>query len=104
RQMGKRMDARTAALAAEFAPLRFRSVPWPMASRPASIEDLTRQAIRSFLVDDKRTDKAFKEKLKDMYMRWHPDKWSNIMKTVSQAELEDVKAGVDVVAGILNEL
>ena len=102
--------------------LRFEDIPWPVMvsatslwdDQPTriSVEDLTAQAISSFLLPPSEHDvpsadpsKERKEKLRETMLRFHPDKFEGrIMKRVREKDKERVKEAVGIVARTVNSL
>ncbi|KAF9031206.1 hypothetical protein BDZ89DRAFT_984820 [Hymenopellis radicata] len=88
----------------------FRDIPWPVLSKShVSVDDLTSDAITSFLfstatftADEQKKDR--KDKLRETYLRFHPDKFeSRLMTRVRESEQEQVRLGVGQVVRILND-
>ncbi|KAJ8473424.1 hypothetical protein ONZ51_g7872 [Trametes cubensis] len=103
--------------------MRFADVPWPVLppsssskrgeqQLPIALEDLTTDAISSFLLpatvgpaDEETAKKDRKEKLRETMLRFHPDKFEGrVMRLVRSADKEMVKEGVGIVARTLNAL
>lgn len=109
------------------ASLGFDDIPWPIVAAyqhkkgrtknsdptSVSIEDLTAEAISVFLVStsehssplDEREKKERKEKLREAFLRFHPDKFEGrIMKRVREEERNKVGEAVGQVVRVLNAL
>ncbi|KAK0212541.1 hypothetical protein DFS33DRAFT_1269320 [Desarmillaria ectypa] len=86
--------------------LHFDDIPWPvMAPRSSvAVEDLTPEAVSLFLFSEE-AKKERKDKLRETYLRFHPDKFeSRLMKLVKADEQEKVRLGMGQVVRILNDL
>ncbi|KAJ7583308.1 hypothetical protein C8J56DRAFT_710495, partial [Mycena floridula] len=93
--------------------LAFSDIPWPILSAHKqkrdstrtpviSLEDLTTEAISSFLFGD---TKSRKDKLRETFLRFHPDKFEGrLMGRVKQGDREKVKNALGQVVRILNDL
>jgi len=110
------------------ASLGFDDIPWPIVAAyqrkkgstknsdptsKVSIEDLTAEAISVFLVStsehlsplDEREKKERREKLREAFLRFHPDKFEGrIMKRVREEERNKVGEAVGQVVRVLNAL
>ncbi|KAJ7782688.1 hypothetical protein B0H16DRAFT_1297737 [Mycena metata] len=98
------------------ASLTFSDVPWPIASKPAlppivSLDELTHEAIAYFLVpsllpvDGEKEKKLRKEKLRETFLRFHPDKFEGrLMSRVQESDRERVREAVGIVVRVLNAL
>lgn len=91
----------------------FYEIPWPVATahtKSLSVDDFTVDAISSFLFTSTTSDadeakKERKDKLRETYLRFHPDKFeSRLMKQVLESDQEQVRLGVGQVVRILNDL
>ncbi|KAI0040633.1 hypothetical protein FA95DRAFT_1566234 [Auriscalpium vulgare] len=102
RRMKERASGKPDERGMPFSPLLFRSIPWPVAVSPSSVADLTKEAIRSFVLNDMR--KTPKERFRELMLKWHPDKWENIKLTIAEADKKDVMEGVNVVAAVVTEM
>lgn len=86
--------------------LHFDDIPWPVVVPRSSVavEDLTPEAVSLFLFSEE-TKKERKDKLRETYLRFHPDKFeSRLMKLVKPGEQEKVRLGMGQVVRILNDL
>lgn len=92
---------------------RFEDIPWPIhhtSSRSLTVDDLDSEAILSFLslsstVDTEEEKKVRKDKLRETYLRFHPDKFEGrLMNQVDDRYKDDVRLGVGQVVRILNDL
>ncbi|KAL0570954.1 hypothetical protein V5O48_011011 [Marasmius crinis-equi] len=103
----------------------FDDIPWPVfpthqtrSDRCISLEDLSKDAISSFLftslsgpspstpdVDPEKGKKDRKDKLREAFLRFHPDKFEGrFMHRVQEAEKEKVRTGLASVVRALNDL
>jgi hypothetical protein len=114
----------------DAATLRFNDVPWPIllayGDKPdttgfrahpisVSLDDLTAEHITNFLLsffgespdssDSETWKKARKDKLRETFLRFHPDKFEGrLMKFVQEKERQQVKEGLVQVVRVLNGL
>jgi hypothetical protein len=99
--------------------LRFADIPWPVLahhhrgkrrSKTVSLDDLTAEAISTFLLPSKGGDqvtekKERKEKIRETMLRFHPDKFeSRVMRRVAESEKEIVLEAVGIVVRAVGEL
>lgn len=89
--------------------LSMASIPWPILRIPPDGEvdacDLTPEDIREFLLSPYHSPNTPKEvRIREAYLRWHPDKASKWMASVIPADRVRVKQAVDRVAWCLNQL
>lgn len=108
--------------------ITFNDVPWPVLAahrqRPdkcdststtpvISPDDLTAEAIASFLLspgtgakaDGEKGQKERKEKLRETFLRFHPDKFEGrFMERVRQSEKEKIREAIGQVVRVLNNL
>ncbi|KAJ7039026.1 hypothetical protein C8F04DRAFT_1209152 [Mycena alexandri] len=110
------------------ASLAFSDIPWPIvsahrqkpdkkgSSKPGpppivSLDELTHEAITSFLVPSplpikgEKEKKLRKEKLRETFLRFHPDKFEGrLMNRVRESDRERVREAVGIVVRALNAL
>ena len=89
--------------------LSMSSIPWPILRMPLDGEvdhcDLTPEDIREFLLSPYHSPNRPKEvRIREAYLRWHPDKAGKWMASVILSERVRVKQAVDRVAWCLNQL
>ncbi|KIY69469.1 hypothetical protein CYLTODRAFT_226423 [Cylindrobasidium torrendii FP15055 ss-10] len=92
---------------------RFEDIPWPIyhsSSRVITVDDLNSEAILTFLslsktVDTEEEKRVRKDKLRETYLRFHPDKFEGrLMNKVDDEYKDIVRLGVGQVVRILNDL
>ena len=107
----------------DHGPLTFGDIPWPLFSAqrdvsdsaPLQVEDITPEAITTFLLPDvdgmaapaKSDDvsRRNRDKLKETLLRFHPDKFQGrFMHRVPASDTESVREAVGQVARVLNLL
>ena len=89
--------------------LSMSSIPWPILRLPLDGEvdhcDLTLEDIREFLLSPYHSPSKPKEvRIREAYLRWHPDKAGKWMASVILSDRVRVKQAVDRVAWCLNQL
>jgi hypothetical protein len=89
--------------------LSMSSIPWPILRIPLDGEvdycDLTSEGIREFLLSPYHSPNKPKEvRIREAYLRWHPDKAGKWMASVIPSDRVRVKQAVDKVAWCLNQL
>ena len=89
--------------------LSMSSIPWPILRMPPDGEvdhcDLTLEDIREFLLSPYHSPNKPKEvRIREAYLRWHPDKAGKWMASVIPCDRVRVKQAVDKVAWCLNQL
>lgn len=101
--------------------LKFIDIPWPIPNAyktgSISIDDLTEDAIRTFLLSYRypvptgteqmamNDAKEKKDKLREAMLRFHPDKFEGrLMKLVAEVERGDVREGIAQVVRVINGL
>ncbi|KAJ7593712.1 hypothetical protein C8J56DRAFT_776364 [Mycena floridula] len=102
----RRYEDRWAALSASSGPLSFSDIPWPMVTSPVCVEQISPAEIRAFLYSTVHSPGLSREqRIKAAQLRWHPDRFSRILKRVSEANGKAaVEEGAGVVARCLNDL
>lgn len=90
----------------DYPTLRWRVIPWPVLSCPINTEELTTNAIGTFVLSPHHSqEKTKRDRLKEQLLRWHPDRFEG--KWLSKVDVEDkeaVRRGVGQVVRGLNEL
>ena len=85
--------------------LDFKTVPWPLISPPKSVEDITQEAVITFLYSHHHSqDQSRKERIRNAQLRWHPDRFRRFLGRISETDRAKVEEGVGIVARVLNEL
>jgi len=90
--------------------LSMSSIPWPIVRMPPDEEeidpcDLTPEDIREFLLSPYHSlNKPKDVRIREAYLRWHPDKAGKWMASVIPSDRVRVKQAVDRVAWCLNQL
>ncbi|KAF9263259.1 hypothetical protein L218DRAFT_337927 [Marasmius fiardii PR-910] len=85
--------------------LTFVNIPWPLASRPRSPEQITISAIAEFLLSPAHSHNLTrKDRIRNAQLRWHPDRFQRMMSRVNEGDKALVAEGVGIVARSLNEL
>ena len=89
--------------------LSMSSIPWPILRLPMDGEvdhcDLTSEDIREFLLSPYHSqDKSKEVRIREAYLRWHPDKAGKWMASVILSDRVRVKEAVDRVSWCLNQL
>jgi hypothetical protein len=89
--------------------LSMSSIPWPILRIPLDGEvdycDFTSEDIREFLLSPYHSPNKPKEvRIREAYLRWHPDKAGKWMASVVPSDRVRVKQAVDKVAWCLNQL
>lgn len=85
--------------------LDFRSTPWPLTVAPRSADDITQDAIATFLFSQTHSQElSRKDRIRSAQLRWHPDRFRRFLARVVEKDRAIVEEGVNVVARVLNEL
>lgn len=86
--------------------LKWEDFPWPVLPWPNSADDISNSSVAAYvLAPHFSQDKSAKARIKEYLLRWHPDRVAaDILVKVEEAEGDKVRAGVNAVAGALNEL
>ncbi|GLB37718.1 hypothetical protein LshimejAT787_0407690 [Lyophyllum shimeji] len=91
--------------------LGFADIPWPVlpAHRHLSLEHLTKEAILEFLIPSTASREADKkerkERLRETFLRFHPDKFEGrFMRLVEDSERDAVRGAIGQVVRSLNAL
>ncbi|CAG8598826.1 6839_t:CDS:1 [Acaulospora colombiana] len=78
-------------------PLRFDDIPWPMTPSPRSPEQITKEAISSFLLSASHSpNRPRKQRIRDALFLYHPDrfeKWASMMVDPEQGTMTREAAG-----------
>jgi hypothetical protein len=79
--------------------LRFQDIPWPIAAayegKVVTAEDFTEESIAAFLLDNKQDRK---ERLREAFLRFHPDKFDG--RFMGRIVAEDVKKVVETIGQV----
>ena len=101
----ERYQGRWANITSSSEPLTFRTIPWPMMRAPASPESITADAISAFLLSPAHSSSQTpKERIKEALKKWHPDRFSRLLKRVADDDREKVDQAAGIVTRCLNEL
>jgi hypothetical protein len=85
--------------------LDFKTVPWPLVLPPKSTDEITQEAVVTFLYSHHHSqDQSRKERIRNAQLRWHPDRFRRFLGRVSETDRATVEDGVGIVARVLNEL
>jgi hypothetical protein len=98
-------EARWANIANHSEPLTFRTIPWPLVSRPTSAKDIMPAEITAFLLSPLHSQsQTRKDRIRSALLRWHPDRFRKYLLKVVEEDREAVEEGAGIVARILNDL
>lgn len=81
-------------------PISFKDIPWPLATCPSTVDDLTSSAISDFLLEplQVRTNTVSRrERIRTSMLRWHPDKISDVLGRVIEDDERAVREGIGAV-------
>lgn len=86
--------------------LRFEDIPWPIAAayedKVLTVEDFTEESMATFLLDDKQERK---ERLRETFLRFHPDKFEGrFMARIAAGDIDRVRETIGQVSRTLNAL
>lgn len=85
--------------------ITFSTLPWPLASPPKTLEDITLTRIRGFILSPLHSEnQTSKERMRRAQLRWHPDRFRRILAKVESTDKTAIEAGAGVVARCLNEI
>ena len=85
--------------------LDFKTIPWPVTKPARSPEDITPEAIATFLFSQLHSPQlSHKERIRNAQLRWHPDRFRRLMGRVKVEDKTRVEDAVGVVARCLNDL
>lgn len=77
----------------------FRDVAWPVAKRPESPEGLTVGAVREFVLAPLRgkdiTPSKRKDRIRQLLLRYHPDKTAFLLSKIAEEEEDRVREGIN---------
>jgi hypothetical protein len=84
-------------------------IPWPMAKMPKGPDDISQPLIGAYMQSpwwpEKDKAKSTKDRIKDSFKRWHPDRFDNrCLMRVVDSDQDRVKEGSGNVVRYLNEL
>jgi hypothetical protein len=98
-------EARWASIAASSEPLTFRTIPWPLVSRPSNVAGIIPAGIVAFLLSPLHSQsQTRKDRIRSALLRWHPDRFQKFLVNVVEEDKESVQEGVGIVVRCLNEL
>jgi len=100
------------------AELAFHDIPWPVLAayrrqrsepKKIGVEDLSAEAVSSFLLPELRSEvgnnkKDKKDRLRDAIRRFHPDKFERFINRVKKEDRAMVLDGIGQVSRVLNSL
>ena len=86
--------------------LGFESLPWPVYPPPTGPQDLAKDRIASFLLSESHSSgRTKKQRLRDAYLLFHPDKFvGKIMPAIRPEDRDIVQEAIGAVARVLNSL
>ena len=88
--------------------MRFRDVAWPVAKPPESPDELTVGTVREFVLSPLRrkdiSPSKRKDRIRQLLLRYHPDKTAFLLSRVAEEEKERVREGVNNVFMSLKSL
>jgi hypothetical protein len=83
----------------------FSTFPWPMVSRPRTVEEITPREVELFLLSPLHSPGQSKRaRAKRAQLFWHPDRFRRILEKVDARDKGPVEAGAGIVARCLNDL
>ncbi|PVF97061.1 hypothetical protein CPB86DRAFT_786404 [Serendipita vermifera] len=87
-------------------PLRFNDIPWPMTPSPSSPEQITKEAISSFLLSTSHSsDRPRKQRIRDALFLYHPDRFEKWVSMIADPEQESMtREAAGKVVRFLNSL
>lgn len=98
-------EARWANIANHSESLTFRTIPWPLVSRPTSAKDIMPAEITAFLLSPLHSQsQTRKDRIRSALLRWHPDRFRKYLLKVVEEDREAVEEGAGIVARVLNDL
>lgn len=98
-------EARWARLAEGSEPLTFRTIPWPLVSRPSDAVGIIPAGIIAFLLSPLHSQgQSRKDRIRAALLRWHPDRFQKYLGRVVEKDRGPVMDGVGIVVRCLNEL
>ncbi|KAJ7647267.1 hypothetical protein FB45DRAFT_892909 [Roridomyces roridus] len=85
--------------------ITFSTIPWPLATRPTTCEDIDLKDIREFLMSPyaSETQVTAKERIRKAQLRWHPDRFRRVLERVV-VDKKQVEEAAGIVARSLNEM
>ncbi|KAG8831046.1 hypothetical protein FRC17_003779 [Serendipita sp. 399] len=90
--------------------LTFATVPWPIAQLPngttiSSYDEITIESVREFILSPfHSTDRGKESRVREAFLRWHPDHSSQWLDLVQPIERTRVLQGIDKVNLCLNHI
>jgi len=100
-------ESRWNALLASNGPLTFSAIPWPVADLPSYVGELTIRSIAHFVTAPLRvrsSNVARRHRIRQLILRYHPDKIYSIVSRTTDEEKVAVEEGVRVVLTCLKYL
>lgn len=98
-------ESRWATISEGSEPLKFRTIPWPLVSRPSNSAEIIPTGIVAFLLSPLHSPaQSRKNRIRMALLRWHPDRFQKFLSRVSEKDRQAVSDGVGIVARCLNEL
>ncbi|KAF8305529.1 hypothetical protein DL93DRAFT_2036514, partial [Clavulina sp. PMI_390] len=85
--------------------LSFASIPWPTEWQPRSSDDITNEAIKSFILSPLHSSsKQPRQRLREQLLRFHPDRFEGRwLHRVRESDREQVRSAMNSVVRCLNE-
>ncbi|KAF7971879.1 hypothetical protein HWV62_16040 [Athelia sp. TMB] len=98
-------ESRWAKMSEASGPMTFRTVAWPLVSRPSNIAGIVPASIIAFLLSPLHSPtQSRKDRIRAALLRWHPDRFQKFLARVVEKDREAVSEGVGIIARCLNEL
>ncbi|TFK68546.1 hypothetical protein BDN72DRAFT_841645 [Pluteus cervinus] len=92
-------------------PLRFVDIPWPVDlgddKREVELGDITPARVEQFLLEGLKVrgcKVTKKERVRNSFLRWHPDKMTGLLLRVVPEDVDDVHRGINTVILCLQKL
>lgn len=100
------LSAWAALLASTVTQLRFRDIPWPLHIKPRSAEDVTPNAVTSFLLSESHSSgRSRKQRIRDTLLIYHPDRFEKwVLMIKDEKEKERAREVAGELVRILNSL
>ncbi|KAI0077625.1 hypothetical protein K474DRAFT_1595698, partial [Panus rudis PR-1116 ss-1] len=86
--------------------LAWASFPWPMLRKPQRVEELTYDAVHTYVLNRYAPgQKSDRDRIKENLRRWHPDRFeTKFLPKVKEGDRERVREAAGTVARLLNEM
>ena len=98
-------ESRWARMSEGSEPMTFRTVAWPLVSRPSNIAGIVPASIIAFLLSPLHSPtQSRKDRIRAALLRWHPDRFQKFLARVVEKDRQAVSEGVGIIARCLNEL